>query len=73
MVRKGLTSDEERILGYIVMGLSNLEIADRLGLSQYTIRNHNVRTFEKLGVKNRTQAAVTWVKELIRRNGDVRA
>jgi hypothetical protein len=36
-------------------GLTNREIADQMGLSYHTIKNHVFRIFEKLGVTNRVE------------------
>jgi DNA-binding NarL/FixJ family response regulator len=53
-----LTAREREILDAIAQGHSNLEIADRLGLSQKTIRNHVSNIFSKLQVANRAHAIV---------------
>ncbi len=52
-----LTPRESEILGLLADGLTNREIANRLYLSQETIKWYNKQLFGKLGVTNRTQAA----------------
>jgi DNA-binding CsgD family transcriptional regulator len=52
----GLTPRETEILGLIAQGLSNREIAERLFVSQNTVKTHSARVFMKLGAKRRTQA-----------------
>jgi len=52
-----LTRREKQVLALIVEGLSNEEIADRLVISHATARHHVSACINKLGVKNRTQAA----------------
>lgn len=52
----GITPRELEILGLIAAGLSNREIADRLFVSENTVKTHSGRLFEKLGAKRRTQA-----------------
>jgi DNA-binding CsgD family transcriptional regulator len=52
----GITPRELEILGLIAEGLSNREIAERLFVSQNTIKTHSSRLFDKLGAKRRTQA-----------------
>jgi NarL family two-component system response regulator LiaR len=52
----GITSRELEILGLIANGLSNREIADRLFVSENTVKTHSSRLFDKLGAKRRTQA-----------------
>jgi len=47
---------ELEILGLIAAGLSNREIADRLFVSENTVKTHSSRLFDKLGAKRRTQA-----------------
>lgn len=52
----GITPRELEILVLIAAGLSNREIADRLFVSQNTVKTHSSRLFDKLGAKRRTQA-----------------
>lgn len=51
-----LTERQWEILGMVCMGLSNKEIADRLGLSVSTVKFHVGLTLEALRVQNRQQA-----------------
>ena len=52
----GLTPREHEILGLIAQGLSNREIAEKLFVSENTIKTHSSRIFEKLQVSRRVQA-----------------
>jgi NarL family two-component system response regulator LiaR len=52
----GITPRELEILSLIASGLSNREIADRLFVSESTVKTHASRLFDKLGAKRRTQA-----------------
>ena len=52
----GITPRELEILGLIAQGLSNREIAERLFVSENTVKTHSSRLFEKLSAKRRTQA-----------------
>ena len=53
-----LSDRELAILRLVAQGLDNIEIGDRLGLSEKTIRNRLTTIFEKLHVNNRIQAAL---------------
>ncbi|PYP89101.1 MAG: helix-turn-helix transcriptional regulator [Candidatus Angelobacter sp. Gp1-AA117] len=59
----GLTPRELQILELIASGLSNREIAEKLFVSENTVKTHSSRVFEKLGARRRTQA-VQMGKEL---------
>jgi DNA-binding CsgD family transcriptional regulator len=52
----GITQREHEILGLISSGLSNREIAERLFVSENTVKTHSSHLFEKLNAKRRTQA-----------------
>lgn len=51
-----ITRRELEILGLIAAGLSNREIADKLFVSENTVKTHSSRLFDKLGARRRTQA-----------------
>ncbi|HEX9500305.1 MAG TPA: LuxR C-terminal-related transcriptional regulator, partial [Thermoanaerobaculia bacterium] len=53
-----LSQREREILSLLADGLSNADIASRLGISDKTVRNHLSRLFDKLGVWSRAQAIV---------------
>ena len=52
----GITKRELEILSLIAQGLSNREIAEKLFVSENTIKTHSSRLFDKLSAKRRTQA-----------------
>lgn len=51
----GLTPREREVALAVMDGLSNSEIADRMGISELTVKKHLTRTFTKAGVVSRTQ------------------
>ncbi len=57
-----LSEREREVLGLLGKGLSNAEIAARIYLSEGTVRNYVSSIFEKLGVEDRTQAAVLAIR-----------
>lgn len=57
-----LSEREKEVLGLLGKGLSNAEIAARIYLSEGTVRNYVSSIFEKLGVADRTQAAVLAIR-----------
>jgi two-component system, NarL family, response regulator DegU len=54
----GLSTREMELLRLVATGLSNKEIAQQLSLAESTVKNRLSLLFEKLGVKDRTQAAI---------------
>jgi DNA-binding CsgD family transcriptional regulator len=52
----GITPRELEILGLIAAGLSTREIAEKVFVSENTVKTHSSRLFDKLGAKRRTQA-----------------
>ena len=62
---KSLTKREIQILSLLVSGKSNLDISEILKLSEQTIKNHVTALYKKIGVKDRTQAAVFAIRNNI--------
>jgi DNA-binding CsgD family transcriptional regulator len=52
----GITPRELEVLQLIAEGLSNKEMAERLFVSENTVKTHTSRVFDKLGASRRTQA-----------------
>jgi len=59
-----LTAREREVLAALSAGLANKQIARRLGISEKTVKTHLTRVFSRIGVQDRTQAAL-WAE----RNG----
>jgi DNA-binding NarL/FixJ family response regulator len=57
-ITEKLTSRELEVLALLAHGISNEEISKRLFLSEGTVRNHIASIVSKLGVEDRTQAAL---------------
>ena len=66
LITSKLTEREIEILRLIAKGLSNVDIADRLFLSEGTVRNHVSSILAKLSVSDRTQAAVIAIQHGLR-------
>ncbi len=60
-----LTKREVEVLKLITEGMLNKEIADRLGISEKTVKNHISNIFKKIDVSDRTQAAVFAIKNKV--------
>ena len=59
-----LTTQERRILALLAEGLTNRELAERMYLSEKTVKNYVSSVLTKLGLTSRTQAAVFATKHL---------
>jgi DNA-binding CsgD family transcriptional regulator len=57
-----LTAREREVLGHVAAGRSNQAIADRLVISERTVRTHVSNILSKLGLASRTPAAI-WARE----------
>ena len=55
---EGLTTREAAVLDVLAQGITTDAMAERLGMSEKTLRNHLSTIFSKLGVANRSQAIV---------------
>jgi DNA-binding NarL/FixJ family response regulator len=64
-----LSPREHELLSLLAQGFSNAEIAERLFLSEGTVRNYLSTIFTKLNVSDRTQAAVLALKHGLVNNG----
>ena len=63
----GITKRELEILELIAHGMSNREIAEKLFVSENTVKTHSSRLFDKLSAKRRTQAV-----QIAKENGLIR-
>ncbi len=61
--REPLTEREHQVLELLVAGLTNTEIAEKIYLSENTIKKHLHNILQKLHLNNRVEAAVFAVKE----------
>ena len=62
MQRSVLTSREKEIFTLLTNNKTTKEIADKLNISEKTVRNHISNTMQKLGVKGRAGAVVELIK-----------
>lgn len=53
-----LTAREREVLSLVVAGMANKQIARRLGISEKTVKGHLTNLFQRIGVADRTQAAL---------------
>jgi len=58
-----LTTREKEILGLIAEGLNNKDMAEKLNISLFTVKNHVSNIIQKLSVEDRTQAAILALKK----------
>ncbi|MBK9179829.1 MAG: AAA family ATPase [Acidimicrobiales bacterium] len=57
---EALTPTERRVAGLVAEGHSNIDVAERLGLSRRTVETHLQHVFTKLGITNRMALALRW-------------
>jgi DNA-binding NarL/FixJ family response regulator len=57
-VAREITEREREVLGLVHAGCSNKQIARELGITEKTVKAHLTRIFERIGVSDRTQAAL---------------
>jgi DNA-binding NarL/FixJ family response regulator len=57
-----LTPRERQVLGLISHGLADADIAQKLGLTRSTVRNHVATLYSKIGVHSRS-SAIIWARE----------
>jgi DNA-binding response OmpR family regulator len=70
--RFGLTERQVAVARLVAEGCTNAEVAERLGLSFYTARNHAEQVMLKLGVSNRSSVAPLLHESTVREEGGVR-
>jgi len=63
-VKPDLSERESEVLVLIATGMTNKEIARRMGIAEKTVKSHLTNIFQQIGVRDRTQAAL-WAE----RNG----
>lgn len=59
---ENLTPREEEVLRLVARGMINKEIAEELGITLETVRQHLKNTYAKLHVRSRTEAAMKYVR-----------
>lgn len=59
-----LTPRQTDILSLVTHGLSNQEIAARLGLDCGTVKDHLTRAYRRLGARSRAHAVVLWCRQV---------
>lgn len=56
-----LTEREREVLGLVGLGLANKQIAQRLDIREGTVKAHLTTVFQRIGVRDRTSAAL-WAR-----------
>jgi DNA-binding NarL/FixJ family response regulator len=71
LARNELSTRELEILQLVARGLKNREIAEKLFISEFTVRNHVINLLDKLGTRDRTEATAVAIKQgLVRLDED---
>lgn len=71
--RFGLTRREAQIIGALVDGQTNKDIAGTLGISEATVKHHLTNVYDKLGVYNRVELVLFAVNHGLCRTNTIRA
>ena len=58
VAKPSLSTREKQVLGLVVIGFSNADIARKLHLAETTVKSHLTSSFRKLGVHTRSEAAM---------------
>src|SRR4029453_5579036 len=58
VTRPSLSAREKQVLGLVVIGFSNGDIARKLHLAETTVKSHLTSSFRKLGVRTRSEATM---------------
>ena len=53
-----------RVIELVAQGLKNREIANRLGIGEYVVRNYLSKIYDKIGVSNRVELALWYETRL---------
>jgi DNA-binding NarL/FixJ family response regulator len=64
-VRVELSQREREVLELVTRGMANKQVARRLGITERTVKAHLTNVFQRIGVTDRTQAAL-WARENLR-------
>jgi DNA-binding CsgD family transcriptional regulator len=67
-----LSARETEVMEWVANGKTNAEIGQILGISPYTVKNHMVSIFIKLGASNRVEAALFMCDRKSQRNSPKR-
>ena len=62
MEKKVLTKREKEIFNYLITNKTTKQIAEKLNISEKTVRNHISNVIQKLGVKGRACAVIELIK-----------
>ena len=62
MKKSILTNREKEVFDLLIQNHTTKDIADKLGISEKTVRNHISNVMQKLGVKGRASAIVELLK-----------
>ena len=62
MKKNILTTREKEVFDLLIQNYSTKDIANKLKISEKTVRNHISNTIQKLGVKSRAQAVIELLK-----------